>query len=132
MRWVDDALATTQESVLAALEAYPRERIALLLGGKDRGQPVDRLGAVLRARRVDVLLVGETATRFGGELARSDVPTVTVATVEAGVAWVAEHRRDVDVCLLSPGAASYDQFRDHAAKGAAFAAAVAALAPTVG
>lgn len=125
--WVDDALATTQESVLAALEAFPRARIALLLGGKDRGQPVDRLGVVLRERHTEVLLVGETAERFGWQLSPWNVDTVPVGTVEAGVAWVAEHRLDVDVCLLSPGAASYDQFRDHTAKGAAFAAAVAAV-----
>lgn len=130
--WVDDALATTQESVLAALDAYPRARIALLLGGKDRGQPVDRLGVVLRERGTEVLLVGETAPRFGWELSRWNVHTREVGTVEAGVAWVAEHRLDLDVCLLSPGAASYDQFRDHAAKGAAFAVAVAALGANVG
>ena len=129
--WVDDALATTQESVLAALDAFPHARLALVLGGKDRGQPVDRLGAALAGRGATVLLVGETSERFGRELAPWNVRTVPVATVEAGVAWVAEHAGELDVCLLSPGAASYDQFRDHAAKGAAFAAAVAAFGPVV-
>lgn len=128
--WVDDALATTQESVLAALDAFPHARTAVLLGGKDRGQPVDRLAPALRERGATALLVGETAARFAADL--PGVTTVPVGTVTAGVAWVAAHAGDLDVCLLSPAAASYDQFRDHTEKGAAFAAAVAALPPATG
>ena len=125
--WVDDALATTQESVLAALDAFPHARLAVVLGGKDRGQPVDRLGPALVARDATALLVGATADRFAAELGAAGVTPVVVGTVAAGVAWVADHADAVDVCLLSPGAASYDQFDDHAHKGAVFAAAVAAL-----
>ncbi|MHA3704272.1 Mur ligase family protein [Jatrophihabitans sp. YIM 134969] len=129
--WVDDALATTQESVLAALDAFPERRVAVLLGGKDRGQPLDRLVPALHRRSAAVLLLGETTARFAAELTAAGVPSVQVGTVDAGVAWAADHRTDLDVVLLSPGAASYDQFRDHAAKGAAFAAAVTAVAPVV-
>ncbi len=57
-RWIDDTLATTGESVVAALVAMrPDEHIALIVGGMDRQLSYDQVDAYLcsGARRVTLI-----------------------------------------------------------------------------
>ena len=122
-RWIDDTLATTGESVVAALKSMrPDDDIALIVGGMDRHLNYDQVDEYLcsGARRVTLIQAPSNGTVIGREFAqRHPSDTHVVGGLDEAVR-VAAALPDVDVVLLSPGAASYDLFVNYEAKGAAF------------
>ena len=122
-RWIDDTLATTGESVTAALRAMsPDDHVALIVGGMDRQLNYDHLDEYLRsgARNVTLIQSPSNGVSIGSGFA-AEHPTRThpVDSLEAAVRTAAA-LPDVDVVLLSPGAASYDLFTNYEAKAAAY------------
>ncbi len=123
IRWVDDTLATTGESVVAALRAMPAgAAVALIVGGMDRGLDYQGLDDYLcsGARRVTLIQGPSNGALIGTRFAQEHADrTHRVDSLEAAVA-AAAGLADIDVVLLSPGAASYDTYRNYEAKAAAF------------
>jgi UDP-N-acetylmuramoylalanine--D-glutamate ligase len=122
-RWIDDTLATTGESVVAALTSMrPDDHVALIVGGMDRQLNYGQLDAYLcsGARRVSLIQAPSNGTAIGREFAREHPSDTHVVTDLAEAVRVAAALPDVDAVLLSPGAASYDQFVNYEAKAAAF------------
>jgi len=134
-RWIDDTLATTGESVVAALEAMrPDEHVALIVGGMDRQLNYAQLDAYLcgEARRVSLIQAPTNGADIGREFAVQHPAQVhPVHSLEQAV-HTAASLPDVDVVLLSPGAASYDLFANYEAKAAHFCALIDGLAGSVG
>ena len=122
--WVNDSKATNPESTAPALAAYPR--IHWIVGGRAKGDDLDaclpHLDHVVRA-----YTIGEAGPRFA-EVLKGRVPVAEAGTLERAVKIAAQEAERGDVVLLSPAAASFDQFRDYEHRGAAFRAAVEALA----
>ena len=120
----DDSKATNPESAAPALMAFPR--IHWIVGGRAKGDDLDAcrpgFGHVVRA-----YTIGEAGPRFAAILAH-DMAVEEAGTLDAAVASAASRARPGEVVLLSPAAASFDQFRDYEHRGAAFRAAVGALA----
>jgi UDP-N-acetylmuramoylalanine-D-glutamate ligase len=123
IRWIDDTLSTTGESVTAALRAMPGDaHVALIVGGMDRQLNYDRLDDYLRsgARRVSLIQSPTNGAAIGSGFAREHpARTHRVDSLEQAVR-TAGALPDVDVVLLSPGAASYDLFTNFEAKAAAY------------
>ena len=127
--WVSDPLATTQESAIAAVNTFAQHPITLIIGGQDRGQPIDELAIRLtRLDRVHVICMAETGARFAATLRAAGFDDVhLVDTLDQAVPLAARISADQAVVLMSPAAPSYDQFRDFEAKAAAYRALVSAL-----
>lgn len=132
-RWVDDSLATAPEAVVAALETFPGSRVALVLGGADRGLSFEPLTAYLATRPadapVDVVAIGPAGARWmadGG-------PTSTLAgTFADAMRLVRSEHAAAEVVLLSPGAPSFDEFTSYEERAAAFRAAASGSATEEG
>lgn len=121
--YIDDSKATNPESTAPALAAFPR--IHWIVGGRAKGDDLEAcrpsFGHVARA-----YTIGEAGPRFAAILA--DVMPVTHAkTLDVAVRAAADAAQRGEVVLLSPACASFDQFSDYEARGAAFRAAVGAL-----
>jgi UDP-N-acetylmuramoylalanine--D-glutamate ligase len=121
--YVDDSKATNPESAAPALAAFPR--IHWILGGRAKGDDLDaclpHLGHVAHA-----YTIGEAGARFA-EVLRDHVAVTEAGTLDAAVRAAAAAAVRGEVVLLSPAAASFDQFRDYEHRGAAFRAAVEGL-----
>lgn len=135
--WVDDSKATNPHAAAAAL-AVASGPVVWIVGGLLKGASVDDLVAAHAARLRGAVVIGTDRADVVAALARHapDVPTVEVVpgddvamsgVMSAAVARATALARPGDTVLLAPAAASMDQFRDYADRGAAFAAAVAAL-----
>ena len=129
--FVDDSLSTNVLPTLAAVDAFPGRRIALLLGGADRGIDYGPLADGLAGRRWPTLVLVTDSESRPAMLAalgsRSLGPHVEVRpagevaeAAESSWAWA----RPDGVVLLSPAAPSFDRYRDYRAKAEAFTAAV--------
>ena len=128
--FVDDSLSTNVLPTVAALEAFPGRRVALLVGGQDRGIDYAPLAGALRERGdVRVLALPDSGSRIA-EAIRAGAPDVEVdvvgsiaAAVPPAFAWA----RPGGVVLLSPAAPSFGRYRDYAARADDFEAQVGAL-----
>ncbi len=131
--FVDDSLSTNVLPTLAALDAFPGRRVALIAGGQDRGIDYQPLAAWLAGRTAAtlVLAVPDSGPRIRTaiEAARPAAAEVVSCTsldsaVSQGFRWA----RPDGVVLLSPAAPSFGQFRDYRDRGDAFARAMKSCA----
>jgi UDP-N-acetylmuramoyl-L-alanine---L-glutamate ligase len=129
--FVDDSLSTNVLPTLAAVDAFRGRRVALLVGGHDRGIDYAPLGAGLAGREgLVVLCMPDSGPRIAAEL-RNGAPDLDVRecaglpeATRAGFDWAAGD----GVVLLSPAAPSFGQYRDYADRSADFIATVRELA----
>jgi UDP-N-acetylmuramoylalanine--D-glutamate ligase len=131
--FVDDSLSTNVLPTLAALDAFPDRRVALIAGGFDRGVDYQELALGVRQRRVPLLVLGVPDSgpriidtfRAAGSMPLVELG-VTAGVEEAtklGFEWAAPD----GVVLLSPAAPSFGLFRDYRERAAAFATAMGAV-----
>jgi UDP-N-acetylmuramoylalanine--D-glutamate ligase len=137
VRYVDDSKATNPHAAGAALAAHAGAPIVWIAGGLLKGASVEDLVARHAGRLRAAVLIGTDRGAFVSSLQRHapEVPVVEVVAGDDGPMTTAVRRAAAlacsgDVVLLAPAAASMDQFADYAARGRAFADAVAALPPT--
>ena len=123
--WFDDSIATTPQATLEALASLEGETVTVLVGGHERGldwRPFAE--AVRRAPPHAIVTMGANGARIAGVLreAQGGYRLESSATLADAVAVARRVTPRGGVVLLSPGAPSFDQFRDYAERGAAFAA----------
>ncbi|MFM6853173.1 MAG: glutamate ligase domain-containing protein, partial [Sphingopyxis sp.] len=124
----NDSKATNAASSAPALAAWPpvgAPRIHWIVGGLAKGDGIGECANWLH-HVAHAYLIGDAAPMLARTLGQH-VPHTIDATLDATVAAAARRARPGDVVLLSPAAASFDQFSDFEARGMAFRAAVAAL-----
>ncbi len=128
VRFINDSKATNADAARQALASY--DRVFWIAGGRAKAGGIDDL-ADLFARVTEAFLIGEAAGPFAAAL--GDTPHKIAGDMALAVTAAAEAAattgRD-EVVLLSPAAASFDQFPDFEARGEAFRAAVLTLGAT--
>jgi UDP-N-acetylmuramoyl-L-alanine---L-glutamate ligase len=129
--FVDDGLSTNVLPTLAAMDAFPGRRVALIAGGHDRGIDYAPLAAGLAARDAPtlVLAVPDSGPRIQAAIEAGNPGKVEVAAcadldaaVRRGFRWA----RPDGVVLLSPAAPSFGRFRDYRDRSDAFGRAMRA------
>jgi UDP-N-acetylmuramoylalanine--D-glutamate ligase len=127
--FVDDSKATNPHAADAALRAFPS--VVWIAGGQAKGTTFDELVTAHRSRLRGAVLLGVDRALVADALRRHapDVPVIIIDSQEDGamaqaVAAAVSLARPGDTVLLAPGCASLDMYRDYAARGDAFAAAV--------
>jgi UDP-N-acetylmuramoylalanine--D-glutamate ligase len=128
--WVDDSKATNAHAASASLGAFGP--VVWIVGGLFKGASPDELIAAVAPRLRGAVVIGvdrgEVLASFARHAPR--LPVLEVDTLDTGevmptaVRLAAGLAADGDVVLLAPAAASMDQFRDYADRGARFASAV--------
>jgi len=131
--FVDDSLSTNVLPTLAAMDAFPGRRVALIAGGHDRGIDYQPLAEGLATRDAPtlVLAVPDSGPRIQAVIEAENPGKVEVtacddlgAAVERGYRWALPD----GVVLLSPAAPSFGRFRDYRDRSEAFARAMRACA----
>ncbi len=146
--FVDDSLSTNVLPTLAALDAFPGQPVALIVGGQDRGIDYGELadGVLARQAATLVLTLPDSGPRISAVFTESaelkdravraghgcdgtgmagvvDCPDLETAVSEA-FTWARSAGNAL--VLLSPAAPSFGHFRDYKDRAQAFAAAMRA------
>ncbi len=135
IEWIDDAISTTPESTIAALDALGDRVQTIILGGQDRGNDFAALGKRLVGSSVKhVILFPGSGPRIHeaiiNAMAQTSSPEQWVALYDAAdmekaVTIAKEHTEKGMICLLSTASPSYGMFKNFEEKGERFAKAIA-------
>ncbi len=127
-RWLsfyDDSKGTNVDAVYRALDTFSRP-VILLMGGRDKEGDFKALLPVLKGKVKRLVLFGEARDTIGSIIG-GIVGTDYCPTLQTGIETAMAAARPGDVILLSPGCASFDEFRDYKARGQFFKDTVKAL-----
>jgi len=122
--WVNDSISTTPLATLAALESLHGRIVTVLVGGHDRGLDWTPFVDAMRGTPPSAIVcMGSNGARIETALRAVGVtcPIVRVADLASAVAEAKSGAPAGGVILLSPGAPSFDQFKDYAERGRRFA-----------
>jgi UDP-N-acetylmuramoylalanine--D-glutamate ligase len=114
--WINDSKATNIDATIAALSPYKDQKINLILGGDDKGADLLPLIKVLKNYNVQVFAIGSNAKKIYSMF--SDC--IVCDTLEQAVIEIDKIADINDLNLLSPAAASLDQFSSYAQRGDEF------------
>ena len=124
--YVNDSISTTPHASLAALECFASSRVAILLGGHDRGVDWREFAArMARDAPAVVVTMGANGPRIHAllEALAHEKPFALASAIDLPAA-MAQARALLDgegVMLLSPGAPSFGPYCDYQARGRHFA-----------
>jgi UDP-N-acetylmuramoylalanine--D-glutamate ligase len=125
VRFIDDSKATNADAAARAMACY--DRFIWIAGGTAKEGGIESL-APLFARVEKAFLIGRDAENFAAVLATHGVANDVVGTLECAVpaALACARATGAKTVLLSPAAASFDQFKSFEHRGEVFAALVKA------
>ena len=122
--WYDDSKATNPDAAQAALASF--DQVIWICGGLTKGLDLMPLTETVKQHVASVYMIGKQTKPYREMLRLAGVPCKVAGNMHRAVRLAAECKLSLPV-LLSPAAASQDQFKDYADRGDKFAEAVAAL-----
>ena len=120
--FVNDSISTIPQATIAACETLHKVDF-LLLGGFDRDIDYAPLADYMVQHPVPHLLfTGKAGERMRKLMKDRGVASLLVDyhNMEEAFAYLSAHAHEGDVCLLSPAASSYDQYKNFEQRGSKF------------
>lgn len=126
IEYINDSIATTPAATLAALASLSGRPVTLLVGGYDRGVPWDEFAARVQEQPPQAIVtIGAHGERIAALLAGPTGAAPVRVERAVDLADALERARALTpaggTILLSPGAPSFNEFRDYAERGRRFA-----------
>jgi UDP-N-acetylmuramoylalanine--D-glutamate ligase len=125
VRYFNDSIATIPEAAVAALTSFPPKSVIQIVGGYEKKLDMTAMCAALVEHAKAVLCIGQTGPAIASLMEQS--PKVGAAAcyscgdLATAMTIARQTAAAGDVVLLSPGCASYDQFRNFEERGIEFA-----------
>ncbi len=124
--YVNDSISTTPHASLAALDVFRNRRVALLVGGHDRGLPWEEFAAAMQqAAPLAIITMGQNGPRILDLLQPMAAQSGFVLGSAGDLADAMQQAKAAlageGIVLLSPGAPSFGAYRDYVARGRHFA-----------
>ena len=119
--FINDSKATIPEATIAAVKSL-RSPVILIAGGKDKKIDLSGMCQAIAGRIAGVALIGETADslRTDFQKLRPELPSHVHSSLASAFDWCLGLAQDGDTVLLSPGCASYGEFRNYEDRGEQF------------
>jgi UDP-N-acetylmuramoylalanine--D-glutamate ligase len=115
----NDSKATNFHAVEAALGRFASP-VLLIAGGKSKGGDLDGFARRIAPKVKCAFLIGETGPALAAGCAAAGTAHAACATLEAATRAAIASAGPGDNILLSPGFASFDQFRNYQDRGECF------------
>ena len=127
VRYVNDTTATTPQSVILAIrsfsEKFPESRLILIAGGQDKGLNYKELAQEIKKKiNILILLPGTASLKIKKGLKFFNI--IWADSMEKAVKKAKNLAKKGDIVFLSPGAASFNLFKNEFDRGNQFIQAV--------
>lgn len=122
--WVNDTKATNINASIAALKRYKDLFIHIILGGDDKGVELDELFVFLQTINVKIYNIGSNKKKLSSLAKKYNIDYKQCTNLLDAVSEIDKNLAESEVALLSPAAASLDEFTSYAQRGDIFKEAV--------
>jgi len=122
--WVNDTKATNIDATIAALKRYKDSYIHIILGGDDKGVDLTELFEFLIDCKLKIYAIGSNKEKLCLLAAQYNVVHCKCKNLADAIEHINNSLNKGEVALLSPAAASLDEFSSYAQRGNQFKDAV--------
>lgn len=122
--WVNDTKATNIDASIAALDRYKDLHVHLILGGDDKGVDLSELFEYLKTSSVKTYNIGSNKEKLSALAKEYSIEFELCKNLNDAVSKIDKNLKKSEVALLSPAAASLDEFSSYAQRGDDFKEAV--------
>lgn len=125
IKFYDDSMSTLPEVTMAALDALGNKVKTLIIGGSDKGSDYSELAQkILQSNLKTLIIFPGTGGKVWQEILKirdNNLPEpFFVSSMKEAVKIAYQKTSRGEVCLLSPGAASFNLFQDYRERGNLF------------
>jgi len=125
--WIDDSKATNIDATINALKSFKGKKIHLILGGDDKGACLEPLFKFLRDFDIQIYAIGSNCTKLSKLSKKFSIPCRVCEKLEIAVEAIDLKHDKMGVAILSPAAASLDQYSSYKQRGKEFKKLVSKL-----
>jgi len=118
--WVNDTKATNIDATIAALNRYKDQYIHLIVGGDDKGVDLSELFEALLNYKIKIYNIGSNKDRLSALAKKYNVDFVKCKNLIDAVSRIDIDLKRDQVALLSPAAASLDEYNSYVQRGDEF------------
>jgi UDP-N-acetylmuramoylalanine--D-glutamate ligase len=118
--WVNDTKGTNVDATIEALKRYKDKDMLLILGGDDKGVPLDALFEAMKPLHVKIFAIGSNTDKIVTLAKKIDKEVVACYELSKAMELIHKEHTNSTLALLSPAAASLDQFESYVHRGEMF------------
>ena len=124
--WIDDSKATNIDATIQALKSYKDKRILLILGGDDKGANLNPLFEELIKYNVRIFAIGKNTNKICNLSKQYNLESNENYILEDAIKDIKsifsdeKYYKNATIALLSPAAASLDQYKSYKHRGEVF------------
>ncbi len=119
--WVNDSKATNLDATIQAIKTYEDRPIHLIVGGKDKGANLTPLFELMATQKdLHLYTIGANSEKLAQLAQTFKIPFTPAQTLKHAVEIIDQRLTQDAVALLSPAAASFDQFNSYQHRGEEF------------
>lgn len=118
--WVNDTKATNLDATIAALKRYKNSSMHLILGGDDKGVDLNELFVFMKNFNLKTYHIGSNKEKLSHLAKEYKIHFEQCKNLEDAIYRIDKNLQKDEVALLSPAAASLDEFTSYAQRGDLF------------
>jgi len=118
--WVNDSKATNLDATIQAVKGYSDKHIHLILGGDDKGVDLAPLFKQMEPLMLTLYTIGKNNNTLLTLAKQYNIQAIECHTIDVAVQSIDAHLTKESIALLSPAAASFDQFKSYKHRGETF------------
>ena len=118
--WINDSKATNLDATIQAIKGYAGKEIHLILGGDDKGVELTPLFEAMKGLTLTLYTIGENNNKLLTLAKQYHIDAVEAQNIENAIRQIDRQLTLENIALLSPAAASFDQFKSYKHRGETF------------
>jgi UDP-N-acetylmuramoylalanine--D-glutamate ligase len=119
--WINDTKATNIDATIAAMEGLDKtQKIYLILGGDDKGANLEPLFSKLAQYNLNIYSIGQNSAKIEKLAHQYNIECIASHELQNAVESISLVHTKESIAILSPAAASLDQFESYAHRGNEF------------
>jgi len=118
--WVNDSKATNLDATIQAIKGYADRHIHLIIGGDDKGVDLRPLFKEMQTLSLTLYTIGANNDKLLDLAKNYHIENVSSTTIQNAINAIDTKHTLKSIALLSPAAASFDQFNSYKDRGETF------------
>ena len=118
--WINDSKATNLDATIQALNSFDDRYMHLILGGDDKGVDLSELFLKLQNKAVEIYAIGSNSDRLMNLANQYNIKAHKCDVLKNAVSLIDKTHTKDSIAILSPAAASLDQYSSYKQRGDEF------------